>query len=149
MGNLREEVHVKCIDIKNKIKDLNNILDKLYNTERINIGKNIYHIKSTLDKVSSASKHVCNVKYSAQSEEGSAPAEDITKLHKATIKNILVLEEFYKNKLRKEVQKKGSKSFNETKRNIDSIRRAYADLKRLDPNMNLKSKDWNVFEKEI
>ena len=144
MENLRQEIHAKSLEIKNKIKDLNNILSKLYNSERDKQSKNVYFVRSSVSKVAAASKYLRNLDTKVKKDDAREDdiEDNISKLHKATVKNVLLLEEFYKSKLRKEIEKENSQNFKNIKQNLDSVRLAQKELKRLDPDMNLNSKDW-------
>lgn len=153
MENLRMEIHKKSLEIKKKIKELNNILSHLYNQERESGNKNIYSIKRSTDKVSSASKHINNLS-SSESKKLSGNLfsdEDINKVHRQTLNNIYKLQTFYKEKLSKEMLKEGSQEVNQLKRNIDSLRLASEDLKKLDMSFLSKDKDskvWRFKEEE-
>jgi hypothetical protein len=147
---LRAEIHNKSLEVKKKIKELNNILSDLYNKQRSKQGSNLYEIKRTAEKVNSAAKHLSRVDTKQSTKlnerEDKEAREDIAKLHKSTLTNILVLEEFYKDKLRKENKEGTSDDVEQLKKNLDSVKLAYNDLKRLDLKMNLRSKEWRELE---
>ncbi|MDB4330306.1 hypothetical protein N9948_01145 [bacterium] len=147
---LRDDLHNKSLDIKKKIKELNNILASLYNKEKEKQSKNIYFIKNTVDKVSSASGHLSRLdtkdQLSRNSKEDIEAQSNIKALHKNTLKNISFLKEFYSQELRKEQRNTNSPEVIKFKKNLDALRLASEDLKRLDLDMNFKSKDWQELE---
>lgn len=147
VDDLRLELHNKSVDVKNKIKELNNILSNLYNNQKRNFSKNIYDIKRTAEKVSSAVKHLNNLDLTV--DESKASDKDfetkIREAHKGALKNILLLEDIYKEKLRKKVSVTGSVEIVKYKKNLDSLRLAYEDLKRMNLSFDNKLGEWEKY----
>lgn len=142
LDRLKVEIHNKSLEIKKKIKELNLILSNLYNRERSLKNNNIYHLKRNAEKVSSAVKKLDNLDIRNLEENKSndkrSSENEILKLHKNTLDNIKKLENIYKSKLSKDVWAGESQEVKRLKRDIDLLRLAYEDLRRLSPEYDLK-----------
>lgn len=131
MEFLKKEIHNKSLEIKKKIKELNNILANLYNVEKNNNNKNIHLIRKSAEKVEEASRKIENLDFNINL--GNTESEDnIQNIHKDTLKNISILKDFYTKELRKNMLDSNSNEIVKIKKNIDFLNLAYSDLIRLD-----------------
>ena len=146
MDRLRLELHNKSLEIKKKIKELNNILDNLYNREKDQKSKDIFVLKRNVDKVGAANRLINNLHLSEEDKKHNEDNEDIAKIHKDALSSISKLSNFYKEKLGKELWNVENNEVKNIKRNIDSLRMAYEEMKRLDFDTPLKSKNYKDIE---
>jgi hypothetical protein len=131
MDFLKKEIHNKSLEIKKKIKELNNILANLYNVEKSNNNKNMHLIRKSAEKIEEASKKIESLDFNFNLGKLEND-ESIIGVHKDTLKNINILKDFYTKKLRKKMLDSNSNEVIKIKQNIDFLNLAYSDLMRLD-----------------
>jgi hypothetical protein len=144
MEYIKAEIHNKSLELKKKIKELNNILISLYNEQKDKNNKDLYLIKKTAEKFDSASKKIDNIDLSFLENLEKKEEMDMEKLKTDTLKNITILQNFYKNKLKDDINKTASNKIPKIKRNLDNLNLAFNDLSRIDVSFTLKSKDYEI-----
>lgn len=144
MNNIKAEIHNKSLELKKKIKELNNILVSLYNDQKDKNNKDIQLIKRTADKFDSANKKISSLDLSVLDNVEEKEEIEMENLKKTTLKNIAILQNFYKNKLKDNINKSEQNKIPKLKRNLDNLNLAYNDLSKIDVTFNLKSKDFEI-----
>lgn len=141
MNSLKQEIHNKSLDLKKKIKELNNILINLYNDQKDKNNKNILLIKKNADKFDSASKKINSLDLNIFENLDKKEEIDMDKLKKDTLKNIRILQDFYKKKLKDNVSSSDNIKIPKIKRNLDNLNLAFNDISRIEVNFELRQKE--------
>lgn len=141
MNSLKQEIHNKSLDLKKKIKELNNILINLYNDQKDKNNKNILLIKKNADKFNSASKKINSLDLNIFENLDKKEEIDMDKLKKDTLKNIRILQDFYKKKLKDNVSNSDNIKIPKIKRNLDNLNLAFNDISRIEVNFELRQKE--------
>lgn len=141
MNSLKQEIHNKSLDLKKKIKELNNILINLYNDQKDKNNKNILLIKKNADKFDSASKKINSLDLNIFENLDKKEEIDMDKLKKDTLKNIRILQDFYKKKLKDNVSNSDNIKIPKIKRNLDNLNLAFNDISRIEVNFELRQKE--------
>ena len=150
MRSLRDEILKKTNDLKTKIKDLHNIFNELYNIERENKSKNLFAARKSAAKIRSAYEKINALEVSNKKDKRISSFErDIQDLHKATLKNLKLLEEYYSSKEIEARRYDQSKEIFELRKNIDTITSAQNDMKRIDTSMGLSKRQWDDLSKKL
>lgn len=144
MSDIKTEIHNKSLELKKKIKDLNNILVSLYNDQKDKNNKDIQLIKRTADKFESANKKISSLDLSILESVEEKEELEMEKLKKTTLKNIAILQNFYQNKLKDNLNKSEQNKIPKLKRNLDNLNLAYNDLSKIDVSFNLKTKEYDI-----
>lgn len=144
MNNIKADIHNKSLELKKKIKELNNILVSLYNDQKDKNNKDIQLIKRTADKFESANKKISSLDLSILESVEEKEELEMEKLKKTTLKNIAILQNFYQNKLKDNLNKSEQNKIPKLKRNLDNLNLAYNDLSKIDVSFNLKTKEYDI-----
>jgi hypothetical protein len=150
MRSLREDIYVKTNEIKTKIKTLHNIFNELYNIERKNKSKSIFAVRRSAAKIKNAYEKINSLEVKNNKDKKiTAFDRDILDLHKATLKNLKLLEEYYISKEIEARRFEDSKEIFDLRKNIDSLVSAQNDIKRLDTNMSISRERWEELSNKL
>lgn len=150
MRSLREDIYVKTNELKTKIKNLHNIFNELYNIERKNKSKSIFAVRRSAAKIKNAYEKINSLEVKNKKDKKiTAFDRDISDLHKATLKNLKLLEEYYISKEIEARRFEDSKEIFDLRKNIDNLVSAQNDIKRLDINMSISSERWEELSNKL
>ena len=130
-------------DLRNKLKELQEVMCGLYNHNTTNLNNTFIFIKKNMDKVNLANRYISDIDIkSILNPEKLSDDKELLNIYTSTIKNIKELNELLNKKMYEETKKGNSSKISSFKKNLDNLRLAQNTIKAIDTSMGLTRKEW-------
>ena len=149
-SNLERDLHKRSQNLKKDIKNLQELLGRIYTSAKQSNNNKLIYIKRDVDKLNSVSNYINNLDLPSSGENrGSSFNKDITDLYNATVKNIEKMQELYKKQ--EDIEKKDTHyngRFFSDQKNLDNLRMASSNIRQMGIDLRMSKQDWNEIEKK-
>lgn len=150
-SNIEREIEKRVLGLKKGVKELQELLGKVYEHAKNSNNNKLIFIRRDVDKLKSASNYLDNLDLPDLSKESkdSSFGEDMESLYNDVVKKISKMQELYK---KQEDSEKKDNHYNgrffSDQKNLDNLRLAHSNIRQMQIGFSLSKKDWNEIEKK-
>jgi len=147
VSNIERDIDRKTQLLKKGIKDLQQLLGRVYTSARQSNNNKLIFIKRNVDKLEVVSRHINNLELpdirKANTSRESTFIEEIENIYKETVSNIEKMQELLNKQAaeeRKDTQYQGRLLVDQ--KNLDNLRLAHSSMRQMSVGTMLSRQDW-------
>ena len=150
-SNLERDIQRKTQQIKKGIKELQDLLGRIFNHARKANNNKLIYIRRDTDKLNAVSNYLNNLelKDPREQKKESSFNKEMSSLYNETVKNLSKMQELLRKQEaaeKKDLHYKGR--FFSDQKNLDNLRLAHSTIRQVGIGLSMSKQDWNEIEKK-